>query len=72
VAGTWEGSLCLVMPKGESRSYHCLLEAPPWPGGKMDCLAASEQVVVTGSHDGALRVVRMDTPFTGLSDPMMQ
>jgi hypothetical protein len=63
LAGRSDGCLCLVNP--QEKSLHCLLESPQCPAAEMECLAATDVVVVTGLRDGALRVVRMDTPLTG-------
>jgi hypothetical protein len=65
LAGRSDGSLCLITHRQEGQAFHCLLEAPPFPGSEMECLAATDEVVVTGSYDGAMRVVRMDTPMLG-------
>jgi hypothetical protein len=62
VAGRSDGRLCLVTHYQQSPSVHCLLEAPPYPGSKMECLGVTTRVVVTASNDGALRVARLDTP----------
>jgi hypothetical protein len=62
LAGTKNGRLCVVTRKEDHQSLRCLLEAPPSPGGKLERLATNGNVVVTGSRDGTMRVVRMDTP----------
>jgi hypothetical protein len=61
LAGESDGSLRLIRRENNISSICCFLEAPPYPGAKMECLAATDEVVVTGSYDGALRVVRMDS-----------
>jgi hypothetical protein len=62
LAGRKHGRLNVVTRKENSRSLRCLLEAAPSPDANMECVAASDQLVVTGSHDGTMRVVRVDTP----------
>jgi hypothetical protein len=62
VAGRDNGRLCVVTRQEKSTRSRCLLAAPPNPGVEMERLAATDVVVVTGSSDGAMRVVRMDTP----------
>jgi hypothetical protein len=62
LAGCKDGRLYVVTRQERCRYLRCLLEAPPSPDAKMECVAASDEVVVTGSSDGGMRVVRMDTP----------
>jgi hypothetical protein len=63
LAGKKNCRLNVVTRKENYRSLRCLMEAAPSPDANMECLAASDQLVVTGSRDGTMRVVRMDTPL---------
>jgi hypothetical protein len=60
LTGTLDGRLCLVKRQGKSQSIPYLLDDHPYNYMPIWCFAAADQVVVTGSSDGAMRIIRMD------------
>jgi hypothetical protein len=63
LAGTWEGPICLLERLNKPRPLGTSLEEQPLKYVPITCLAATDEVVVNGFYNGALRVIRMNTPL---------
>ncbi len=62
MAGTEKGEIWHLERENQEPLGWCL-RSPPQPGVQIDCIAASDQVVVAAYNNGNLGVMRMDTPF---------
>jgi hypothetical protein len=59
LVGTLDGRFCHLKHGAKPRTFRQYPEDRPCPRAAVYCMAATDQVLVTGSDDGALRVLRM-------------
>jgi hypothetical protein len=59
LVGTWDGRFCHVKHGAKPQPFRWYTEDRPRPRAAVHCMAATDQFVVTGSCDGALRILRM-------------
>jgi hypothetical protein len=63
LAGTKDGHICLLESADQPHQVGWTLGDRPYgDGAGVNCMAATDQVVVAGYSNGDMRVIRMDTP----------
>lgn len=64
LVGTESGSICMWECREDAEEVPIcwLLGDHACPGVEVTCLAATDQVVINGFADGAMRIMRVDSP----------
>jgi hypothetical protein len=63
LVATAKGHVYLCNRQKKPLPLSCVLADPPVTSGSATCLAAADEVVVTGAEDGTIEVLQMNNPM---------